>query len=86
VDFVAIAAVVAMAAVVGRRVAIRPKQHDDWTVVPNVWGVAIGRPGVMKSPALREALRPLQRFVVEARKDHKTKILEHEFNQTKTRI
>ena len=50
---------VAYASVVGRKVAIRPKRRDDWTVVPNLWGTIIGRPGTLKSPALQEALRPL---------------------------
>ena len=38
-DFVAVGAMVALSAVVGRQVAIRPKRRDDWTVVPNLWGV-----------------------------------------------
>lgn len=43
-DFVAIGALVAAAAVIGRQVAIRPKRADDWTVIPNLWGLAVGRP------------------------------------------
>ena len=58
-DFVAVGALVAAAAVIGRQVAIRPKRADDWTVIPNLWGLAVGRPGLMKSVALAEALRPL---------------------------
>jgi hypothetical protein len=68
-DFVGVASLVALASVIGRQMSIRPKVKDDWTVVPNLWGAAIGRPGVMKSPALEEALRPLQRLAVEARQD-----------------
>src|SRR5229473_1411061 len=59
-DFVAVGAVVAAAAVIGRQIAIRPKRADDWTVIPNLWGLAVGRPGLMKSAALAEALKPLQ--------------------------
>jgi len=44
------------AAVIGRKVAIRPKRQDDWAVVPNLWGLAVGPPGLMKSLALAEAL------------------------------
>jgi putative DNA primase/helicase len=33
-DFVATAAIVALGSVVGRALTIRPKAHDDWTVVP----------------------------------------------------
>ena len=59
-DYPAVAAMVTLAAVVGRQVGIRPQQRDDWLVVPNLWGAVIGRPGVMKSPALQEPLRPLE--------------------------
>ncbi len=68
--FPAIAAVVALSIVLGRKVAIRPKRHDDWTVVANLWGAIIGRPGVMKTPALTEATKPLRRLEAEARKHH----------------
>jgi putative DNA primase/helicase len=33
-DFVAVGAIVSAAAVIGRKVAIRPKRQDDWAVVP----------------------------------------------------
>ena len=59
-DFPAVALMVTLAGVVGRRCGVKPKQHDDWLVVPNLWGMAIGRPGIQKSPALEEALRPIR--------------------------
>ena len=55
VDYPAVAAMVALAAIVGRRVGIRPKRFDNWTVIPNLWGAIVGRPGLLKSPALNEA-------------------------------
>jgi hypothetical protein len=45
--------------VVGNRVRVRPKQNDDWEVVPNLWGAIIGRPSAMKSPAMQAALVPI---------------------------
>src|SRR5712671_5044743 len=65
-DFVAVGAMVAAAAVIGRQIAIRPKRQDDWAVVPTLWGVAVGAPGSLKSPALAEALRPLRRLITDA--------------------
>jgi Protein of unknown function (DUF3987) len=79
VDFIAISAVCALSSVVGRQLAIRPKQHDDWTVVPNLWGLAVGRAGVMKSPPMAEALKPLHRLVAQAREDHAGKMRDYEF-------
>lgn len=58
-DFAAVTALCGLAAVVGNRVRVRPKQNDDWEVVPNLWGAIIGRPSAMKSPAMRAALGPI---------------------------
>lgn len=65
-EYVAIPALIALATVVGRRIGILPKRQDDWLVVPNLWGMIVGRPGVLKTPALQEALRPLARLAAEA--------------------
>ena len=59
-DFVAVAALCGIAALVGNKVRIQPKQSDDgWIVVPNLWGAIVGRPSAMKSPAMQSALGPL---------------------------
>jgi hypothetical protein len=62
VDFPSVAVMIALADVVGRRVGIRPKRQDDWLVVPNLWGAVVGRPGVLKTPAILEPLRQLYRL------------------------
>ncbi|QDM29487.1 DUF3987 domain-containing protein [Tardiphaga sp. vice352] len=67
-DFAAVAAICAIAALVGNRVRISPKQADDWEVVPTLWGAIIGRPSAMKSPALHAALRPIYAIQDEQRK------------------
>ena len=61
-DFPAVAALVAVSSLIGARAVIQPKARDDWQVVPNLWGMTIGRPGVKKSPALSEPLKPLNRL------------------------
>lgn len=61
-DFPAVAAIVAASSLIGARAVVQPKARDDWQVVPNLWGMTVGRPGVKKSPALSEALRPLSRL------------------------
>jgi putative DNA primase/helicase len=77
-DFPAVAAMVCLATVVGRQVAIRPNARDDWTVVPNLWGAVVGRPGVMKSPALAEPMRLLERLEARAREEFEAQQKEHE--------
>ena len=61
-DFPAVAAMVALSSLIGARAVIQPKEKDDWQVVPNLWGAVVGRPGVKKSPALNETLKPLRQL------------------------
>lgn len=61
-DFPAVAVLAALSSLIGARAVVQPKARDDWQVVPNLWGMTIGRPGVKKSPALSEALKPLSRL------------------------
>jgi hypothetical protein len=67
-DFVAVSAICGIAAVVGNRVRVRPKQNDEWEVVPNLWGAIIGRPSAMKSPAMQAALGPIYAITDDLRK------------------
>ena len=62
IDYVAVSVMVALGGVIGRRVGIRAQEHTDWTEIPNLWGMVVGRPGVMKSPAMNHALKPLRRL------------------------
>lgn len=71
-ECVAAPAVVSLSSVIGRTIGVKPKRRDDWLVVPNLWGGVVGRPGMMKTPALSEALSPLHRLDAEARETHKS--------------
>jgi putative DNA primase/helicase len=61
-DFPAVGALVALSSLIGARAVVAPKARDDWRVVPNLWGVIVGRPAVMKSPALAQTMGPLDRL------------------------
>jgi putative DNA primase/helicase len=65
-DFPAVGAMIALGSIVGRKIGIRPKRHDDWTEIPNLWGFVVGRPGVLKTPALQQSLVHVRRLVAEA--------------------
>ena len=69
-EFTAVGAMVGTASLVGARIGLRPKRRDDWTVVANLWGAIVGRPGTMKSPALKEALKPLRMIEAKAKEAH----------------
>lgn len=66
-DFPAIGFVTVLSGLIGGRLGVRPKAHDDWLVVPNLWGAIVGRPSVMKTPALQEPVKMLHRLEVLAR-------------------
>ncbi len=60
IDYLVVSAMVGMAVLIGRKCSMHPKQYDDWKVVPNLWGVVIGRPSAMKTPAIQAMLKPLK--------------------------
>jgi Protein of unknown function (DUF3987)/NrS-1 polymerase HBD domain len=70
-DFAAAGAVVVAGSLIGRKVGIFPKRRDDWLVVPNLWGAVVGRPSLMKSPALAEVMKPLGRLIAEAYEEYR---------------
>ena len=62
-DFATISAIVVMASAIGSGCAIRPKSVDDWEVIPNMWGAAIGRPSVvLKTPSMQEVMCLIDRL------------------------
>jgi hypothetical protein len=61
-EYIGVSVMVVLGSLIGRKVAIRPMANDDWTVVVNLWAMIIGRPGVLKSPAMEEAIKPLKRL------------------------
>src|SRR5439155_22938520 len=69
-DYVAVTALTALGSLIGRRIGIKPQSKTDWVEVPNLWGMFIGRPGMLKSPAMGEALKPLHHLETEAAKDY----------------
>lgn len=65
-DYVAVTALCALSAVVGNKIKVCPKRHDDWALVPNLWGAVVGGPASSKSPAMGAALAPLKAMEREA--------------------
>lgn len=54
-EAVTIATIVTIGSLTGSKCRVRPKQLDDWSVVPNLWGILIDLPGKLKSSALAAA-------------------------------
>ncbi len=73
-DFPAAGAMVALSGAIGCKVGIYPKRHDDWLVVANLWGMLVGRPSVLKTPALEQSLIPLTRLEIAAKEKYEAKL------------
>ena len=69
-DFLIPPAIVAASSVIGRQLAMRPKEHDSFEVVPNLWGAVVAPPSTLKSPALTEALSPVYELIRIAASDY----------------
>ena len=81
VEYPAIAALTALGAVIGNLVVVKPKARAGWIEVPNLWGAVVGDPGVMKSPAVSEALRFIKEIEKEKAADFESAKLENAFEK-----
>ena len=82
VDFIAVSVMVECGAIIGTSCCIRPKAHDDWQVVPNLWGGVVGKPGTMKTAALNEAFKPLSRLEARANESYQEAEADYETEKT----
>jgi hypothetical protein len=88
VDYVAASFIVGASSVIGRQIMVYPKQYDEgFRVIPNLWGCIIGPPGVMKTLALGEPLRPVRHLnaVARALHDEQMRAYRIEFGEYKLR-
>ena len=76
-DYVAASTMIGAGAVIGRKLAVRPQREDDWTVIVNQWALCVGRPGVMKTPAMDEALRPIKQLAAIAEEKFREEQAKH---------
>lgn len=82
IEYLAVGALVGAGAVVGNRIGVQPKKHDTgWVEVPNLWGAVVGRPGIMKSPALDRVLAPVRKLEAEAQTAYATTLAKYEFDR-----
>jgi len=77
-DFVAVPLLVAAASLVARHVGIRPQRRTDWIERGNLWALIVARPGWMKSPAMQQALAPMDRLEARAAESFNAKAAQHQ--------
>ena len=77
-DFVAVPLLVAAASLVARHLRIAPQRQTDWFESGNLWALIVGRPGWMKSPAMSQALAPMDRLEARAAEAFNAQSAEHQ--------
>ncbi len=70
-DFLASTCMVVLGSLIGRKIGIHPKAQDDWLVIPNLWGAVVGKPSLLKSPAIAEIVKPLEKLAEKALQKHR---------------
>jgi hypothetical protein len=81
-DFIATPLMVAAAAAIGNGITIAPKANDVSWIVPTIlWGGVVGRPGMLKSPAIAKAMHPLS--VIESEMQEQFEARRQNFNSQK---
>lgn len=82
-EFIACALMVGAAATIGNIVTLQPKARDTgWMVTATLWGAIVGRPGMLKTPALEAGVRSLRGIEERLRQEHQLKM--DEYAATKT--
>jgi putative DNA primase/helicase len=76
-DYVGVPLLVAAASLAGRHVAVRLRLRDDWSEFSNLWALIVGRPGVLKTPAMRAALAPLEALEAMAADAYSEQVAQH---------
>lgn len=77
IEYVASTLIVMLSGLIGRKLAIRPKRCDDWTVVANLWGAIVGPPGFLKTPAVEAVQKPIKRLIGEVENAHADEAKQH---------
>jgi hypothetical protein len=76
-DFLAAGLLIVASSIIARNVVVQPKHSDTgWVEVPNLWGVIIGKPSLLKTPTLSIAMAALDKLEIISRELHKEELKE----------
>lgn len=71
IEYVAFPMLAALGSVAGDAIRIRPKQKDDdWKEAATLYIAIVGRPGSMKTPSMKQALRPIRLLEERAKQEY----------------
>jgi hypothetical protein len=72
-EMIATPMIVALGSVFGKKVCVQPRSKDtNWLEYPNLWGVSILPPAMLKSPSLNAAMKFINELESQAQREHAT--------------
>ena len=80
IDFLVLSAIIMVATLIGSRLRVKPHQHSDWFVVPNLYAGLVGLPSTKKTPALIETRKPILEFQFKASEDFDKLLKDYELD------
>lgn len=77
IDYLAAPLIIYLGTAIGRKRGVRVRPGTDWVEFPNLWGMIIGKPSLMKSPAMKAMQKPLARLIKQAKYIHEGSQLQY---------
>jgi len=77
-DYFTAPLLVYLGSLIGRKRGLRLRQGTSWIEFPNLWGMVVGRPAMMKSPAMKAVLGPLEVLATRAINEYKSSLNQYE--------
>ena len=70
-EMIATPLLIALGSVIGKKVCVQPRSKDtSWLEYPNLWGVNILPPAMLKSPSMNAAMKFINELETEAQLEH----------------
>ena len=81
-DYIATGLIVSLATLIAGKVKIQPRKNDSsFLITPNLWGMIIGRPSTMKTPALNLSLEYIKQFEADYTRENELALEEYRYDQ-----
>jgi Protein of unknown function (DUF3987) len=77
-DYFVASLLVYLGSLIGRKRGLRLRQGTSWIEFPNLWGMVVGRPAMMKSPAMKAVLGPLEVLATRAIDEYNAALKQYE--------
>jgi putative DNA primase/helicase len=86
-DFCCATLLVVFASLIGRKRQIRPERNNSkWVVTPNLWGLIIGRSGLLKTPAMKQMLSGLDDLIQVTMEKYQRDLQAYELQKEHARV